>query len=100
MPDPRLHPIVSSSDVTVVVPDTSVVVSAANDRRRDLEIVNDSDVVIYISRTNPAIAGVGMRLNPYGGSYSMDSQNFYLGAFCAICNAGEDGTLTISEGNA
>ena len=99
MPDPRLHPIVTSLDVTVAVPDTSVVISVANDRRRDLEIVNDGEVVVYISRTNPAIAGVGMRLNPYGGSYSMDSQNFYLGAFCAICNPGEDGQLTISEGS-
>ena len=99
MPDPRLFPITTSLDVTVAVPDTSVVISVANDERRDIEIVNDSDVVVYISRTNPAVVGAGMRLNPYGGSYSMDSQNFYLGAFYAICNPGEDGALTISEGN-
>ena len=99
MPDPRLFPITTSLDVTVAVPDTSVVISVANDGRRDIEIVNDSDVVVYISRTNPAIVGVGMRLNPYGGSYSMDMQNFWLGQFCAICNPGENGSLTISEGS-
>ena len=99
MPDPRLHPITASLDVAVAVTDVSVVISVANDRRRDLEIVNDGDVVVYVSRTNPAVAGAGMRLNPYGGSYSMDSQNIYLGVFCAICNPGEDGTLTISEGS-
>ena len=99
MPDPRLHPITVSLDVAVGVPDVSVTISVANDRRRDLEIVNDGDVVVYVSRTNPAVAGAGMRLNPYGGSYSMDSQNFYLGAFYAICALGEDGVLTISEGS-
>ena len=99
MPDPRLHPITTCLDVTVQVPDVSVVISVANDRRRDLEIVNDSDVVVYVSRVGPAVVGAGMRLNPLGGSYSMDSQNFYLGAFYAICNLGEDGSLTISEGS-
>ena len=99
MPDPRLHPIVNSLDVALAVPDTSVCISVANDRRRDIEIVNDSNVVVYISRTNPAVVGTGMRLNPYGGSYSMDMQNIYLGAFYAICNPGEDGALTISEGS-
>ena len=97
MPDPRIFPITNVEDGVAQVTDVSVVVVAANDKRRDLEIVNDLDVVVYLSRSNPAVVGEGMRLNP-GGSYSMDTQNLFLGAFYAICNPGEDGALTISEG--
>lgn len=99
MPDPRLFPIVVSNDYAAQVTDVSAQIIAANDRRRDLEIVNDLDVVVYISRSTPAVAGEGMRLNPYGGSYSMDMQNMFWGAFYAICNLGEDGALTVSEGS-
>jgi len=98
MPDPRLFPITLTNDFAAGVVDVSAQIIPANDRRRDLEIVNDLDVVVYVSRSNPAVVGEGMRLNPNGGSYSMDMQNMYLGAFYAICNPGEDGALTVSEG--
>ena len=98
MPDPRLFPITVVNDYAVQVADVSALIIAANDHRRDLVIVNDLDVVVYISRSNPAVVGTGMRLNPNGGAYSMDMQNFYLGAFYAICNPGEDGALAVSEG--
>ena len=99
MPDPRLFPITDVNDYAAQVTDVSTQIIAANDRRRDLEIVNDLDVVVYVSRSDPAVVGEGMRLNPNGGSYSMDMQNMYLGAFYAICNPQEDGSLTVSEGS-
>ena len=98
MPDPRIFPIERVNDSLSIVTDASAIVVAANEQRADLEIVNDSDVVVYLSRSDPAVASQGIRLNPNGGSYSMDTQNLYLGAFYAICDAGEDGGLTISEG--
>ena len=98
MPDPRIFPIDRTNDTFSPVTDVSALVIAANEQRADLEIVNDSDVVVYLSRGNPAVANQGIRLNPNGGSYFMDTQNLYLGAFYAICNPSADGGLTISEG--
>lgn len=98
MPDPRIFPITTVNDTSAHVTDVSAVILPWNDRRRDLEIVNDSDVVVYIARSGPAIVGQGMRLNPNGGSYSMDMQNMYWDAFYAVCALGEDGSVTISEG--
>lgn len=96
MPDPTLHPIPSVTTANGTVTNATGVVLAANPNRLDLEIVNDSDVVVYLARGNPAVIGSGIRLNPNGGSYTMDSQNLYLGAFNAICAT--DANLTISEG--
>lgn len=98
MPDPRIFPIDRANDTFSPVTDISALVIAANEQRSDLEVVNDLDTVIYLSRSDPAVVGAGIRLNPNGGSYFMDTQNLYLGAFYAICNLGEDGGLTISEG--
>jgi len=98
MPDPRLFPIVLVNDFPAQVSDVSAQIIGANDARRDLVITNDLDTVVYVSRSDPAVVGAGFRLNPNGGAYSMDMQNFYLGAFYAICNPGEDGSLAISEG--
>lgn len=98
MPDPRIHPIERTNDNHAGVTDASVIVIPANEHRADLEVVNDLDVIVYLSRSDPAVAGDGIRLNPNGGSYSMDTQNLFLGAFHGICNLGEDGSITYSEG--
>ncbi len=98
MPDPRIFPIDRTNNATAGVTDASVIVVVANEQRADIEIVNDLDVVVYLARGDTAVVGSGIRLNPNGGSYSMDTQNLYLGAFSAICNIGEDGSITISEG--
>ncbi len=98
MPDPRIFPIERVIDATAGVTDASVIVVVANEQRADIEIVNDLDVVVYLARDTVAVVGEGIRLNPNGGSYSMDTQNLYLGAISAICNISEDGSLTISEG--
>ncbi|GAG65710.1 unnamed protein product [marine sediment metagenome] len=98
MPDPRIHPIERSDDYNFGVDDVSGLVIAANSQRADLEVTNDLDTVVYLSRSDPAAVGDGIRLNSNGGSYTMDTQNLYLGAFYAICNLGEDGNIAISEG--
>ncbi len=96
MPDPTVWPVESAEDTFGTVTNVTGVVVAENAARADLEIVNDSDVVVYLARGNAAVIGSGIRLNPNGGSYSMDTQNLFLGAISAICAT--DATLTISEG--
>lgn len=99
MPDPRIFPIGSSDDYNAWASGVSAIVVAANIHRVDIEIVNDSDVVVYLSRSDPAAIGDGIRLNANGGSYSMDTQNLWEGAFWAICGEQEEANLTISEGS-
>ena len=98
MADPTIWPIIRTNNATAGVTDASVIVVVANEQRADIEIVNDLDVVVYLARGDVAVVGSGIRLNANGGSYSMDTSNLYLGAFSAICNVGEDGSITISEG--
>ena len=99
MPDPRKFPIPSVDDYFGTVTGVSAVIVPANDNRLDLEIVNDSDVVIYLARGNAAIVGSGIRLNATGGSYSMNTQTLFLGYIAAIsANQQEENNVTISEG--
>jgi len=98
MPDPRIYPIERTEDYAAGVTDASAIVVVANPHRVDIEIVNDLATVVYLSRSNPAVVGEGIRLNPNGGAYSMDTQNLFEGAFYGICNAQEDGSITVSEG--
>jgi len=97
MPDPRIHPIERADDYSAGVADVSAQVIAANPQRADLEVTNDLATIVYLSRSNPATVGDGIKLIQ-NGSYSMDTQNLYLGAFYAICNQQEDGSIAISEG--
>ena len=97
MPDPRIFPIERTEDYAAQVTDVSTIVIPANPHRVDIEIVNDLAVVVYLSRSNPAVVGEGIKLIQ-NGSYSMDTQNLFEGAFYGICNQGEDGSLTVSEG--
>lgn len=96
MPDPRIHPIPSATDNYVTVLAVSTEVRPANPNRVDLELVNDGDEIIYLSRGNAAVIGEGMRINPNGGSYTMDTSNLYLGAFYGICAGASN--MTFSEG--
>jgi len=97
MPDPRIHPIVRTNDFAAGVGGVSAIVVAANPQRVDIEITNDLATVVYLSRSDPAAVGEGIKLIQ-NGSYFMDTQNLFLGAFYAICNEQEDGSLAISEG--
>lgn len=98
MPTPLIWPVPSVDDTFGTVAAATGEVVAANPNRLDLKIVNDSDVVVYLARGNPAVIGSGIRLNPNGGSYEMEESDFFLGAFNAICAT--DANLTISEGYA
>ena len=97
MPDPRIHTIISVDDTFVTVLAVPTVVRPATPNRGELDLVNDSDEVIYLARGNAAALNSGQRLNPNGGSYHMGTENLYLGAIYAICTGG-DANLTISEG--
>ncbi len=98
MVDPLIWPTPSVDDGFAGVTNASTIVVVANDNRTDLEIVNDSDIVVYLARGNAAVIGSGIRLNANGGSYTMDMQNLYHGYFAAICAT--DANITISEGEA
>jgi hypothetical protein len=66
----------------------STLVRPANDERRYLLLVNDSNAEIYLSLGTAAAAFIGIRLNASGGWYEMlDGQNLYTGAVYAIAAA-------------
>ena len=100
MPDPRIWTIPSVTDTYATVRGVSTLARAATINRVDVEFVNDSDDVIYLARGNAAVVGSGIRLNANGGSYSIGTNNLFLGAIYAINDGGEqnESNLTISEG--
>ena len=99
MPDPRIYPVQSSNDYHADITAVSAIVISANDQRVDIEITNDSEVRVWLSRSDPAVVGDGIALNANGGSYSMDTQNFWEGAFWGICEEQEEITIAVSEGS-
>ena len=98
MPDPRIFPIDRATDTHAFVADAPVIIVNANESRADLKIVNDSDVIVYIARGNAIAANNGIRLNANGGVFNMDQTDLFLGDIYAICGIGQDGSVTISEG--
>jgi len=82
----------------VTVLGVSTLVRAANPDRVDLELVNDGDSVIYLSRGNAAVIGDGMRINPRGGRYRIGTGNLFLGNIYGITGDGNMCNMTVSEG--
>lgn len=73
----------------VSVGGTSTALLAINPNRRHAVIVNDdASVVLYIALGAAAVAGSGIRLNPGGGSYLIDSTNLWTGAINGITAGG------------
>ena len=97
MPVPLSWDTKTVTDTKVTVGTASTLVVAANPKRTDLVLVNDSDEAIYITRGNDAVMNEGIRLNATGGSYEINADNIYLGAIYAICTSGSK-NLTVSEG--
>ena len=103
MPDPRIFPIDRANDGHAGVTDASVIIVPANEQRADLKIVNDTayaedaEGTVYLARGNVAVVGDGIKLTR-NGAFNMDTQDLFLGDIYAICNIGEDCTVTISEG--
>lgn len=76
---------------------SSTPVLAANDDRKTATFVNDSDEVIYLSKSATAVMNKGIRLNAAGGVYEINQTNLYLGVVSAICASGSK-NLCVEEG--
>lgn len=98
MPDPRIWPIPNSLSDHVTVLAASTLVRAANPNRVDMDLVNDGDSVIYLSRGVAAVIGDGMRINPRGGSYHIGTNNMWYGEIYGITGDGQMCNMSISEG--
>ena len=98
MPDPRIFPITTVLDDHVTVLAVSTLVRAANQNRTELELVNDGDSIIYLSRGHAAAIGDGMRINPRGGRFRMGTGNLFYDAIYGITGDGGMCNMTITEG--
>jgi len=97
MPDPRIHPIKEVNDTFVTVGVVSTEVRPTTVNRAEIDLVNDSDEVIYLGFGNDAVVGSGKCLNAGGGAYHMGPENLFYGVINAIC-AGGGANLCVSEG--
>lgn len=79
-----------SVDVAETLSTVSQTVLRANPRRKGFTLINDSTIVIYLSKTNPATPNSGIRLNTGGGSYSMPDSNgrIWKGTVYAVAASG------------
>lgn len=96
MPRPTVWPVPSVLDTFATVTNLTGVILAANPNRLEVDITNDSDVVVYLARGGAAVIGSGHRLNARGGEYRIGTENMWLGEISAICAT--DANLAISEG--
>lgn len=83
----------AKSSGSVTVGSSSTTVLAANSRRHEAIIVNDSDEAIYIKYGEDASLNSGIRLNASGGSIVEET---YTGIITAICASGNK-VLTVTE---
>ena len=99
MPDPRIHPIPSTTPTAAIALAVSGPVLAANERRVDAEIVNVSDPseAISLSRGDVAVLGAGLTLTARGSVYRIGTNNMFYGVINAISASG-DAALSIDEG--
>ena len=98
MPDPRIHPIKAVDDDFTTVGIVSTEVRPETLNRAELDLVNDSDRIIYLGFGNDAVIGSGKRLNTQGSSYHMGPENLWHGTINAICVDG-GANLCVSEGS-
>lgn len=74
---------------------TSTPVVDANSYRTELNLVNDSDTIIYLRLAGSgALMNKGIRLNADGGSYSSER---YDGPVCAIHGSTGTKNLCVTE---
>lgn len=71
---------------------------AANERRLYAEIVNSSDVGIWLSLGATAVIGEGNYLAPNGWSYEINSDNMWRGEVRGIAASGAGKILGTTEG--
>lgn len=89
--DPSKSSIASLSGVSVAASSTQVV--AANENRKEVVIVNDSDAVVYLGYGASAALNKGIRLNASGGALVEDR---FKGAINAIA-ASSGKVVTVTE---
>ena len=76
------------TQTTITVANTTTAVLSAEQKRRHLLLINDSDETIYVGIGKPAVMNEGVRINSAGGSYEMIDGSVYLHAINAICASG------------
>jgi len=74
----------------------STEILAANANRVYALVVNDSNETIYLALGVAAVLHKGIRINANGGSYEIDSANFFIGAINGISTSGSK-NVTIAE---
>ena len=74
----------TATNTKVSVGTGSTEITAAVPTRYSIDIVNDSDEVVYLGLEDAAVLNEGIRLNPNGGSYS---SNTFTGAIYGIAAA-------------
>lgn len=86
-----------ASPVTVTVTqNTTTEVSAANESRKYLRIINMSDTVMYLAVGADAVSGTGIYLAASGGLFVMNVKNLTNEAVNAICS-GASKKLIVQE---
>jgi hypothetical protein len=63
----------------------TVLVRQANRRRTSALFINDSAQPMYLAKALTAAVNRGIRLNPNGGSYEINSTNPYYGPVSVAC---------------
>ena len=86
----------STTNDVIAVDATTTEILAANAQRLYALVVNDSNETIYLALGVEAELHKGIRLNANGGSYEIDSNNFFIGAINGISTSGSK-NVTIVE---
>mgnify|MGYP000179793687 CR=1 FL=1 len=91
-PTPTCSPVCSGypCNTKATVGSVSTFILASSSTRTELEIVNDSDEVVYLALGDYAEMNEGIRLNASGGSWNGQKSNgdVYTGTVYAICSSG------------
>lgn len=88
-----------ASPVTVTVAqNTTTEISAANDSRKYLRIINMSDTVMYLAIGADAVSATGIYLAASGGLFVMNVNNLSNEVVNAICS-GSSKKLIVQEAN-
>lgn len=88
---------VASVSTGIDVATATTLILPLNADRNVLEIVNDSDTIIYLRLGAPAALNSGIRLNPGGGAFNISALNHYTGVIEAIHGGTGAKVLTVTE---
>jgi hypothetical protein len=85
--------------ISAVIPTIvgSVLVLRQNPKRKTALFVNDSITTMYLAKNLTAAVNTGIRLNPNGGSYEINSTNPYYGPISVACSVAAQNLLWQEE---